>query len=1169
MHLLWTWQASGDPQDLRLYSSSSLIEATALKQRCAWPSLWEVHRHDFVEALARPGFVELHVAPCLCISASRRGRLEGSDLSVWERHGSAALVPCLPEHPWFSRGSSGFLVEMLARTFIPEAGGAEVVAPGLSNVAVCVELFCIATRVLMHPGHAAGEFAAIKRQMSRGRGEQGNPGLGALAGSIAAAAQSRWGPCVRAALAAIGSAKLAAAKEGHAARSQDNNRTAQLARGRWTHWLVQHFHDAIGATEDHADDTMARVLDAAKMAATLDQAEHERRRSVHSGQQPAAIALPMFLCPRRGGEFDQAGVVHLQSLQGSTAGRAVAHVLAASLVAGHASVFRAARLSLEVLLFVDGGSDGGPRCLVAPGDLGGNCRSLLRPPLLAWKCSFSFPRHGAEGAKAASLLVGEGESTDGVAVSHWGTETLVSCPVPDGVAHRIGHVLSTPDSSFWASGDAELPFLEVMLSAPGSHAHAVAGVLPLCLQRHGAGVQGWSSAGGAVGQSLLPIAVPEWGLVGCSAPMWLGSPTHRKLVVEWLAYHRTVGFDKFFVYDLDASLEEAVAPFVKDGFVVYVPRWPAHLSGACASLHLATDTGDGAKRRYCTQSQAEAHCIWNARGRARWVMLLHSFDAYAGAGVGGLQDGLRPVFERLEPRRHEISVINVLRFDFASPVEAASKKPFPVFATSLWRQRSPTYMDGTEPTGRGQRPDVAGVHNHAGTVLLNPEHAVSPFTHWARGRPRTVHLTMDPNTLRENHYVDILGSPRCATAAAAGAPPCDVFDNTSAWAASHTATISLTTPATLARGAPSPSASTTAGLNKSEGATTRMQRARLAVFYDRDCVVHPELERSSYAVCVKAATESRSAPDPAVAVVTTDACARRTPAAAAMSTSGAPRPGPPGPAASLSRMMFLVPGHALGRPGPRLQAVLANVDHIARAAGGAEVPCLVFDYRPAGPHDKPFEPSPGSGDIYEHLADAGCVVEPRAGGMFLEFLADPALERHLRKWRPLHVLMVLDDILLPTKYCPTRFPELLGIMSRNSLDVVSPALVGNHLSYEGMRVQTLRRANAVGRRVNFIEWQCVLFTAEAFDVLRHLVRPELSKTWGYDILFSAAFRRVVGRPPRMGIVDAMTSAHTGSWSDTEMSEQNVYQEYEALLDYYARNFNLTPAPVTMRRGYLF
>eukprot|EP00972_Heterocapsa_arctica_P033357 4910679-Heterocapsa_arctica.AAC.1 len=68
-----------------------------------------------------------------------------------------------------------------------------------------------------------------------------------------------------------------------------------------------------------------------------------------------------------------------------------------------------------------------------------------------------------------------------------------------------------------------------------------------------------------------------------------------------------------------------------------------------------------------------------------------------------------------------------------------------------------------------------------------------------------------------------------------------------------------------------------------------------------------------------------------------------------------------------------------------------------------------------------------------------------------------------------------------------------------------------------MRPCRPRRAGAKGRLVTFVEWQATLFTAEAFGVLRRMVRPDLSRTWGYDERFPGAFRLETGRPPRMGL----------------------------------------------------
>jgi len=85
-----------------------------------------------------------------------------------------------------------------------------------------------------------------------------------------------------------------------------------------------------------------------------------------------------------------------------------------------------------------------------------------------------------------------------------------------------------------------------------------------------------------------------------------------------------------------------------------------------------------------------------------------------------------------------------------------------------------------------------------------------------------------------------------------------------------------------------------------------------------------------------------------------------------------------------------------------------------------------------------------------------------------------------------------------------------------------------------------------------------------------MVRPELSKTWGYDELFPSAFRSDVGRPPRMGVVDSMHATHTGPWlAATTLLEADAEAQERALLAFYARSFNISPVPVRMRRGYLF
>lgn len=352
------------------------------------------------------------------------------------------------------------------------------------------------------------------------------------------------------------------------------------------------------------------------------------------------------------------------------------------------------------------------------------------------------------------------ERMPAVAVSHFGSEVVFRCPLPNSAVHIVRSVRSFPKGRMFT----------VSLVADDKLSWSSVTPLPVCLQHLGPWVP-WQ-------QRMQGGRKTSWGLVGCSAPMWLAQSVHGHLVQQWLAYHRLIGFEKFVIYDLDGSLSEAVAPFVSEKFVIYIRWWPHKLSpGACTYLHNAkTDDGEEpAWAKYCMQTQAEAHCVWNLRGRARWVMLVHSFDAYA-ASSNGLRQGVEPLLSQLESHRSQIASLGVLRFDFGGVPQGGGVVPTRFY----WRQRRPLDLRGER---RGSFDFMRSeAHNHAGAILVNPHNILSMLTHWARGRPGSIHLTLPPEILRLNHYVDVLGAPRCALAAASGGdPPCDIFDNSSAW----------------------------------------------------------------------------------------------------------------------------------------------------------------------------------------------------------------------------------------------------------------------------------------------------------------------------------------------------------------------------------------------------
>ncbi|CAE8638951.1 unnamed protein product, partial [Polarella glacialis] len=474
--------------------------------------------------------------------------------------------------------------------------------------------------------------------------------------------------------------------------------------------------------------------------------------------QVASLAAQLELCPLTGSggpSLQTADARHLQ-LQSRGKPGPVAHVLSASVVPETAGRDAAKGFMLELLLFVDGASAAGEKCL---GRFTVNaCRSLPRFPLLAWRCDF---RHLLPTAKPRRW------SSPAQSVSDYGLEVLLRCKVPPAAIRHLARLRAH------SRGRSAQPLLEVALQAEGGTGESWSALtaLPLCARRPRA------AAVSTPGRRLLWTAwgSPVWDVAGCSQPMYLKRPEHAGLVRQWLAYHQQIGFGRFIIYDVDGSLESAVRPFVTSGFVEYIPRWPQRLSpGLCDDESLRSHTRAW---QQCFQTQAEAHCVWNLRGRARWAMLVHSFDAYASAAQpDGLRAGLQPLVDRLEPMRAEIGVLSVLRYDFAAKAPGRrtlrDERRLSVPKRFRWRQSAPPLYAGS---ARGFV-DVseADLEDSAGALLVNPSNTWSMITHWGRGRPGSVHFMLAPEHLRLNHYVDILGGSVCAAAAESGNPPCNV-----------------------------------------------------------------------------------------------------------------------------------------------------------------------------------------------------------------------------------------------------------------------------------------------------------------------------------------------------------------------------------------------------------
>jgi len=239
------------------------------------------------------------------------------------------------------------------------------------------------------------------------------------------------------------------------------------------------------------------------------------------------------------------------------------------------------------------------------------------------------------------------------------------------------------------------------------------------------------------------------------------------LLLQWLQYHMMLGIDHFVVYDSDGSAAEIVAPHVATGTITYFPKWPSRLS------QKLEDVSRTPHCRKCLSAQAEAHCLWLSRGLSRWVLSLHSFDAYLGVAQGrdgsassGLQHVVTVVAPLLafEPERRRIGTIALPMLDFGGEPSNTSW----LLGRFRHRARQPVSVVGSKSRGN---PRPNSWLNHMGVTLRNPENVLGVLDHFARSRPGTVDVEVPPEVMRVNHYVDAFG-PRCASHFI----PCDTPD---------------------------------------------------------------------------------------------------------------------------------------------------------------------------------------------------------------------------------------------------------------------------------------------------------------------------------------------------------------------------------------------------------
>lgn len=382
--------------------------------------------------------------------------------------------------------------------------------------------------------------------------------------------------------------------------------------------------------------------------------------------------------------------------------------------------------------------------------------SLPHASLVGWRCAFQGgPREPA----AATVL------------SYYGTEVVVRCPVPTqaGFGGTPMHLSLVPGNP-----------------APQARGWALEG-LHLCTDDTVAAADG----GGASRAAASVVAIPRrWRLVLCGQPMY-GIRGREDELRQWLEYHRReVGVEHFFLYDNDGSLADGLAPYIAEGLVSYIKGWPGVFSPAMEAVHnegVAEFREGRPKERYpsALSTQAETHCLFQARYAADYALFLHSLDAYlafplataadrpetaysegGGAASGGSTDtgGLRELmtgFDRSGARETLASV--AFRYvSYGGPPRGPPRRGADLDGGLLNIERF---------EHRGQQQIVkwsmdtfdANVDSWLEAVqpLVVPENVVSVVgSHWARGRPGTIHVEVDMEEARIHHYVDLL-KQRC------------------------------------------------------------------------------------------------------------------------------------------------------------------------------------------------------------------------------------------------------------------------------------------------------------------------------------------------------------------------------------------------------------------------
>jgi len=143
----------------------------------------------------------------------------------------------------------------------------------------------------------------------------------------------------------------------------------------------------------------------------------------------------------------------------------------------------------------------------------------------------------------------------------------------------------------------------------------------------------------------------------------------------------------------------------------------------------------------------------------------------------------------------------------------------------------------------------------------------------------------------------------------------------------------------------------------------------------------------------------------------------------------------------------------------------------------------------------------------------------------------------------------LQHILMRTE--PVNATTMLAMMKEYNLDVASISML--HTPFAQARPEA---GDHVGRFVKSFEFQAFFMSAESFNVLNRLIRPELASAYGYEDLLQSALTLHLRREARMAQIDTMLAIHAqgpvNSTRPAEAEHKFPREEREALWEYWKK-----------------